>query len=102
MAEIPSTTAIPVALLAQVLIELREARGNKEATRAAAVRYFRNGLTAGYQVGPLLNWLFFWPSRTDSVFWQVRFPAPEGSEFVQMLKKLPVQELGLTDTESGG
>ena len=51
MAETPSTTAIPVALLCAGF-DLKEARGNQEATRTAAIRYFSNAVAAGYEVSP--------------------------------------------------
>jgi hypothetical protein len=94
-------TEIPVALLAEALRELRKARGNAEATRQAAIHYFRSGLASGFQAGPLLSWLFSWPNRRESVFSQAGYSGKEGSEFVEMLKKLPVQELGSNDTTVG-
>jgi hypothetical protein len=87
----PLPTEVPVALLKQALLELREARGNPEATREALIRYFTNGVAGNFQIGPLLEWLMSWPSKHESVFWQLG----AGSEFVEILKKLPVQELGL-------
>jgi hypothetical protein len=100
MSDNPSPPEIPVALLSQALLELREARGNSPATRQAAIRYFRNGIARGYQVGPLLKWLFSWPNNRESVFWQLRYSGKEGHEFVEMLRKLPVEELGLNDTSA--
>ena len=94
-------TVIPVALLSETLLELRKARGNAEATRQAAIHYFRSGVASGFEVGPLLNWLFFWPNRGQSVFSQVGYSGKESSEFVETLKKLPVQELGSDDTAIG-
>jgi hypothetical protein len=98
LGEAAGGTGIPVALLAQALLELRKARGNAEETRLAAIRYFRNGIAGGFQVGPLLNWLMSWPEVRWSVFSQAGYSAKEGKEFVEMLKKLPAQELGLNDT----
>jgi hypothetical protein len=95
MADSAPSAKIPVSLLSQTLIELRQARGNAEATREAAIRYFKGGLAGGYQVGPLLNWLLLWPSTTESVFWQVRYPGDEGKQFIDMLKKMSLQDLGL-------
>jgi hypothetical protein len=91
-------TEIPVALLAEALRELRKARGDAEATRQAAIHYFRSGVASGFQVGALLSWLFSWPNRRESVFSQVGYEGKQGREFVETLKKLPVQELGLKDT----
>ena len=91
-------TGIPIALLAQALLELRKARGNSQATRQAAIRYFRSGIASGFQVGPLLDWLLSWPDGRWSVFSQAGYSGKECREFVEMLKKLPVQELGLDDT----
>lgn len=90
---------IPVDLLAQTLLELRKARGNLQTTREAVIRYFRGGIASGFQVGPLLGWLFSWPSQRESVFSQVGYSSKESREFLEILKeKRPVQELGLNDT----
>src|SRR5437588_1948282 len=86
----PSPTEVPVGLLKQALLELREARGNSQATREALIRYFRNGVARNFQIGPLLEWLISWPNKRESVFSQ----AGAGRDFVEILKKLPVQELG--------
>jgi len=92
MPENTSPAEIPVALLSQALLELRAARGNPQAEREAAIRYFKSGLESGYQIGPLLEWLFFWPNNHDSVFWQARLD----SRFVGMLKKLSLHEIGFS------
>jgi hypothetical protein len=91
-----SKTEVPVALLSQALLELRAARGNRPAEKEAAIRYFKSGLATGYQVGPLLEWLCFWPNDRESVFWQARLD----SKFVDMLKKLSLRELGLPSNEA--
>ncbi len=96
MPENPPSPQIPVALLSQALLELQAARGNPQAARAAAIRYFKNGIESGFQIGPLLDWLLFWPSNTESVFWQVHFPGNEGRQFIEMLKKLSLGDLGVT------
>jgi len=98
MSENTSPTEIPVALLSQALLELRAARGNPQAAREAAIRYFKSGIENGFQVGALLQWLLFWPSDNESVFWQVRFPGNEGMQFIEMLKKLSLRDLGVTTT----
>src|SRR5262249_13245052 len=95
MADSTPSAEIPVSLLSQTLLELRLARGNAVATREAAIRYFKSGIAGGFQVGPLLNWLLLWPSTTESVFWQVRYPGNEGRQFIDMLKKMSLQDLGL-------
>jgi hypothetical protein len=89
-------TEVPVALLSQALLELRAARGNRQAEKEAAIRYFKSGLANGYQVGPLLEWLCFWPNNRESVFWQARLD----SKFVEMLKKLSLRDLGLASEEA--
>jgi len=99
MADSTPPAEIPVSLLSQTLIELRQARGNAEATREAAIRYFKSGIGAGFQVGPLLQWLMFWPNNTESVFWQVRYQAGEGKQFIDMLKKISLQDLGLNPAD---
>jgi hypothetical protein len=96
MPEDTSQTEVPVALLSQALLELRAARGNRQAEKAAAIRYFKSGLANGYQVGPLLEWLCFWPNNRESVFWQARLD----SKFVDMLKKLSLRDLGLASNEA--
>ncbi len=48
-------TNIPVELLARALMELRKARGNSQATREVVVRYFKDGIAGGFQIGPLLT-----------------------------------------------
>jgi hypothetical protein len=98
MSENDSQIGIPVALLSQALLELREARGNFQATREAVIRYFKNGIASGFQVGPLLQWLVFWPNNRESVFSQVGYSSKERREFLEILKeKRPVRELGLND-----
>jgi hypothetical protein len=90
MSEISSAKEVPVGLLSQALVELREARGNPQATREALIRYFRNGVEGNFQIGPLLKWLTSWPNERESVFSQVG----AGRDFLEILRKLPVQELG--------
>ena len=96
MSDNTSQTKVPVALLSQALVELRAARGNRQEEREAAIRYFKSGLANGYQVGPLLEWLCFWPNNRESVFWQARLD----SKFVDMLKKLSTRDLGLASNEA--
>ena len=86
---------VPVGLLSQALVELRTARGNRKAEREAAVRYFKSGIADGHQIGPLLEWLCFWPNNRESVFWQARLD----SKFVEMLKRLSLQDLGMAANE---
>jgi hypothetical protein len=100
MSENPSPTPVPAALLSQALIELRAARGNPEAARAAAIRYFKSGVESGFQVGSLLQWLLLWPSNTESVFWQTRFPGNESRQFIDMLKKLSLRDLGMAPNDA--
>ena len=96
MTENNSPTGIPVALLSQALLELQAARGNPQAEREAAIRYFKSGIGSGYRVGPLLEWLFFWPNNRESVFWQAQLD----SNFVAMLKKMSLRDLGLAPVGS--
>jgi hypothetical protein len=91
MSRDPLQTEVPVALLNEALLELRQARGNPEATREALIRYFREGVARNFKIGPLLEWLFSWPNKRESVFWKVG----TGRDLLEILKKLPVQELGL-------
>ncbi len=91
MPENTSAAEVPVALLSQALLDLRAASGNRKAEREAALRYFKSGIASGYQVGPLLEWLFSWPNNRESVFWQARLD----TQFVDMLKKLSLRDLGL-------
>lgn len=97
MTEKTSPAEIPVALLSQALVELRSARGNRPAEREAAIRYFKSGLAKGYQIGPLLEWLFFWPNKRESVFCQARLD----TKFVEMLKKMSIRDLGLPPDQAG-
>jgi hypothetical protein len=96
MAENTSPAEVPVELLSQALLEFRAARGNRQAEKAAAIRYFKNGIANGYQVGPLLEWLCFWPNNRESVFWQARLD----SKFVEMLKNLSLRDLGLASNDT--
>ena len=91
-------TEVPIELLAECWLELAEARGNAQAAREAAIHYFRNGIAGGFQVGPLLKWLISWPSERESAFSQVGYSAKEASEFIETIRKLPVEQLGLNDT----
>ena len=86
-------TEVPVALLAQTGVELRKARGHSEATRQAAIRYFREGPCSGFPTGLLFKWLFSWPNKRESVFSQIGYSGQAGKEFVRILKKLTVQEI---------
>ena len=93
-------TGIPIELLARGLMELRKARGDFGATREAVVRYVKDGIAGGFQVGPLLNWLLCWPTQRDSAFSQVGYSAKEIGEFMEILKeKHSAQELGLRDDQ---
>ena len=91
---------VPIELLARALLELRKARGHSQATREAVIHYFKDGITGGFQVGPLLGWLFSWPTRRDSVFSQVGYSVEEMDEFMEILKeKHSARELGLSDDQ---
>jgi len=95
-----SQPEIPVALLSQALLDLRQARGSRRATREAVIRYFKSGIAGGYTVDSLMQWLFYWPENQPSVFSQVRYSAPEIREFMEILKeKHSAQELGLRDDQ---
>lgn len=89
------TAKIPVELLSQALLDLRAAHGNRKAEKEAAIRYFKSGIADGYQLGPLLQWLCFWPNNRESVFWQARLD----SKFIDILKKISIRELGLASNE---
>jgi hypothetical protein len=91
-------TEVPIEVLSECWLGLVEARGNEPATREAAIQYFRDGIARGFQVGPLLKWLISWPSERESAFSQVGYSAKEAAEFVETLRTLPVEELGLKDT----
>jgi len=78
---------VPIELLAQALLELRKARGNFQATREAVIRYFNSGIASGFQVGPLLQWLFFWPNKRESVFAQVGTQAKRAMSFLRYSKR---------------
>ncbi len=93
-------TEVPIELLSECWLALAEARGNAQATREAAIQYFRKGIARGSQVGPLLKWLISWPSERESAFSQVGYSAKEAAEFIETLRKLPVEELGLNDTKT--
>ena len=90
-----ASSEMPVELLAQALFDLRTTRGNTEATRQAVIRYFKAGIAAGYQVEPLLRWLFYWPTETESVFGQAGYTMKESTSFIDMLKKMHAQEIGM-------
>ena len=90
---------MPVELLAQALLDLRTARGNPEATRQAVIRYFKAGIAAGFQVGPLLQWPFFWPREGESVFGQAGFTIKQSIAFIDILKKMHAQEIGIDVTK---
>jgi hypothetical protein len=95
-----SQPEVPVALLSQTLLELRQARGSFRATREAVIGYFKTGIAGGFQVGSLMRWLFFWPDRRQSVFSQVGYSSKESREFMEILKeKHSAQELGLRDDQ---
>ena len=68
MPDTDSQQEIPVTLLSQALLELRQTRGSQGATREAVMRYFKSGIADGYTVGSLMQWLFFWPDKKQSVF----------------------------------
>jgi hypothetical protein len=95
MHESKSSMEVPVALLSQALVELRTAHGNRKAEREAAIRYFKSGIADGHQIGPLLEWLCFWPNNRESVFWQARLD----NKFVEMLKNLSLRDLGMAANE---
>lgn len=99
----PNTDAqpeIPVTLLSQALLDLRQARGSQRATREAVIRYFKAGIADGYTVGSLMQWLFFWPEKEQSVFSQVGYSAREIEEFMGILKeKHSARELGLREDQ---
>jgi hypothetical protein len=99
MSENTSPMEVPTALLSQALLDLRAARGKPQAAREAAIRYFKSGIEGGFQVESLLRWLFFWPNDSDSVFCQVRFQGNEGGQFIEMLKKLSLRDLGVAPDE---
>ena len=100
MADTDSQPEIPVPLLSQALLELRQARGSQRATREAVIRYFKSGIAGGFTVGLLVQWLFFWPDKKQSVFSQVGYSATEIREFMEILKeKHSAQELGLRDDQ---
>ena len=91
---------VPVALLSQALLDLRQARGSKRATREAVFRYFKSGIAGGFTVGSLMQWLFFWPDKKQSVFSQVGYSGTESREFMEILKeKHSAQELGLREDQ---
>jgi hypothetical protein len=96
MADNKQQAEVPVALLSQTLLDLRETRGSQRETREAVIRYFKSGIAGGFTVGSLMQWLFFWPDKKQSVFSQVGYSANEVSEFMEILKeKHSAQELGL-------
>ena len=98
MNENTTPSEMPVTLLAQALLDLREARGNSEATRQAVIRYFKAGITTGMQIGPMVEWLFFWPNQRESVFGQAGYSHKASIEFIGMVKRMQIQEIGLDDT----
>ena len=88
---------VQLVLLSQALLELRSAKGSPQVLREAVIRYFTKGISKGFKVTELLEWLFFWPTNRWSVFAQVDFSAKAGSEFVGMVKTLTLQDLGVPD-----
>jgi hypothetical protein len=100
MSDKKAQAEVPGSLLSQALLELRDARGDLQATREAVIRYFKAGIASGFQVGSLMQWLFFWPDKAQSVFSQVGYSAKETSEFMDILReKHSAQELGLRDDQ---
>jgi len=97
LAATAKTEGIPIELLARTLLELKAVRGNPAATREAAVRYFKDGIADGIEIGLLLHSLLFWPDQHNSVFSQTGYSGNEGTEFVNMLKSLSVEELDSSD-----
>jgi hypothetical protein len=91
---------VPVALLARTWTELSRARGDSKASRQAALRYFRDGLGGGFPSQLLLRWLFFWPNERESAFGQAAFSAQQGEDFIQMVKKLTIEDALGSDDES--
>ncbi len=88
---------IQVALLSRALFELRRAHEHPQALREAAIRYFKSGIAQGFEIGPLLEWFFLWPSGRWSVFAQTGFSGSAGHEFLEMVKKLTIQDLDSND-----
>src|SRR5271169_2848364 len=88
---------VQVALLSQALLELRSAKGRPQALREAVIRYFRNGISNGFKVAELLEWLFFWPNNRWSPFAQMDFSGKAGHDFVDMVKTLNLRDIGVDD-----
>ena len=88
---------VQVSLLSRALHDLRTVKKQPQALREAVIRYFRNGISKGFKVAELLEWLFFWPSNRWSVFAQMDFTGKAGHKFVDMVKTLTLRDLGVDD-----
>jgi DNA-directed RNA polymerase subunit RPC12/RpoP len=92
---------VPIEFLAQTLRALRKARGNFQATREVVINYFKDGIAAGLQAGPLTHWLFSWPTRPDSAFAQVGYSSKQIQEFLEILKeKRSASESGVPESQT--
>jgi hypothetical protein len=83
---------VQVALLSHTLYELRKAHGQPQALREVTIHYFRTGLSHGFEIGQLLEWLFFWPNNRWSAFAQANFSSKGGHEYIEMVKSLTVRD----------
>jgi hypothetical protein len=102
MSEKVAPNEIPVALLTQALLDLRQARRSRSATRQALLVYFRAGIKEQFDLDQLVNWLFFWPNNRQSAFAQAGYSDHEACELIDMLKRIPINEIGLDDQPSAG
>ena len=76
---------IQVALLAELLRDLRRAGGHSQAIHEATIRYFKEGIAKGFDPRSLFEWLFSWPNDRWSVVSQAPFPGRSRQEFFEML-----------------
>ncbi len=65
---------VQVALLAELLRDLRKAHGHSQAIREATIRYFRDGVQKGFDPSTLVEWIHSWPNGR----WSVLSQAPDG------------------------
>jgi hypothetical protein len=74
-------------LFSQTLTDVRAARGDMTATRAAWIRYFQHGLKAGMSLEELVGHL-------PELFRKVEYPTDEAHKVLAMLKALTLRDIG--------
>jgi len=74
-------------LFSQTLHDVRAARGDMPATRAAWIHYFQRGLQAGLSLEELMKHL-------EKLFPRAQYPDDEARQVLAMLKALTLRDIG--------